>query len=90
MRDESAAPLLAPLPADERFASWHIMLADGSLDGHGTGMVELLRSMHFTRLAGLLDALPDDMLDTLYGFVARHRNQLGRLVPNGRAPRRFP
>jgi len=28
--------------------------------------------------------------DALYRLVARHRGWLGRLVPNGRAPRRFP
>jgi len=28
--------------------------------------------------------------DTLYRFVARNRRWLGRIVPNGPAPRRFP
>jgi hypothetical protein len=28
--------------------------------------------------------------DALYRFVARHRAVLGRLVPDGPAPRRFP
>lgn len=28
--------------------------------------------------------------DALYRFVARHRESLGRLVPNGPAPRRYP
>ena len=28
--------------------------------------------------------------DAAYGFVARHRDSLGPLVPDGPAPRRFP
>jgi predicted DCC family thiol-disulfide oxidoreductase YuxK len=28
--------------------------------------------------------------DTVYRFVARHRRRLGRLVPDGSAPRRYP
>jgi hypothetical protein len=28
--------------------------------------------------------------DALYGFLARHRDRLGRLVPDGPAPRRYP
>ncbi len=91
MRDEEAAALFEPLPSDERFASWHLVLGDGSLVGYGTGGVELLRSMRLTRPAGrLLAALPDRVLDALYGLVARHRGLLGRLLPDGPAPKRFP
>jgi hypothetical protein len=91
MHDEAARPLLAPLPQDERFASWHLRLADGSLTGHGRGGVDVLQSMHRSRAAGrLLASLPDSILDTLYGVLARHRTALGRLVPDGRAPRRYP
>jgi hypothetical protein len=28
--------------------------------------------------------------DALYGLVARHRDRLGRIVPDGAAPRRYP
>ena len=91
MHDEAARPLLAPLPEDERFASWHLLLADGSLTGHGRGGVDLLQSMHRSHAAGrLLASVPESILDTLYGMLARHRSPLGRVVPDGRAPRRYP
>ena len=91
MRDEEAARLLELLPADERFASWHLALGDGLLVGYGTGGVELLRSMPLTRRAGRLFAdVPDRLLDAAYGLVARHRGVLGRLVPDGPAPKSFP
>ena len=91
MHDEEAAPLLEPLPKDERFASWRLARRNGSLVGYGAGGVELLRTMQLTRPAGrLLAAIPDGALETLYSVVARNRNRLGRLVPHGRAPRRYP
>lgn len=91
MHDETAEPLLSSLAEDERFASWHLALRDGSLTGHGTGLVALLRSMHLSRAVGrLLTAIPEGVLETLYGFVASHRGFLGRLVPDGPSPRRYP
>jgi len=91
MHDEEAAQLLAPLPEDERLATWHLARSDGSFVGHGAGGAELLRAMRLTRPAGrLLAAVPDRVLDALYGPISRHRNVLGRLVPDGRAPRRYP
>lgn len=36
--------------------------------------------------AGVRGLLPD----ALYGYIARHREGLGRLVPDGPAPRRYP
>lgn len=91
MHDAAAAALLAPLQPEERFATWHLALGDGSLIGGGTGLVGLLKAMQLTRPAGgVLAGLPDSVLEKLYGFIAGHRSQLGRLVPNGPAPRRFP
>ena len=91
MHDEEAATLLEPLPEDEGFASWHLARGDGLLVGYGTGGVELLRSMRLTRRAGRLFAVvPDRVLDAAYGLVARYRGPLGRLVPDGPAPKRFP
>lgn len=91
LRDPDAAPLLAPLPEDERYASWYLALPDGSLAGRGAGAVELLRSLHVTRaLARPLALVPERVLDSLYRAVAGRRRLLGRLVPDVPAPRRFP
>lgn len=83
--------MLEPLPEDDRFATWHLALPDGSLAGGGTGLRALLRSMRLTRRAGrVLERLPDSVLNRFYVLVSGHRAQLGRLVPDGPAPRRFP
>jgi hypothetical protein len=91
MRDPDAEPLLAQLPDDERFETWHLTLPSHRLVGHGAGGVDLLRSMRLTRPVGRLVArAPETLLDRVYELVARHRCRLGRLVPDGPGPRRFP
>jgi len=91
LQDPSAAPLLAALPAEERIASWRLATPDGRLVGHGAALPELLLAMRRTRLLGrVLARVPDRALDRAYALVARSRGLLGRLVPDGPAPRRFP
>ncbi len=91
LQDREAASLLEALAVEERLASWRITRPDGSLAGFGAGVVPLLQAMRLTRpLARLLAALPDRVLDAVYGAVARRRRQLGRMVPDGPAPRRLP
>jgi predicted DCC family thiol-disulfide oxidoreductase YuxK len=89
--DPEAEPLLAVLPEDERFETWHLAAADGSLAGHGAGAVELLAALRVTRQLGrLLGLVPDGALDRAYQVVARQRGRLGRLVPDRPGPRRYP
>jgi predicted DCC family thiol-disulfide oxidoreductase YuxK len=89
--DADAEPILSELPKDERFSSWRLALPDGSLAGHGAGGVELLRALRRTRRASrVLEHVPRRALDALYRGVERRRGLLGRLVPDGVAPRRFP
>lgn len=91
LQDPEAASFLEPLPKEERLTSWRVEQPDGSLTGLGAGVVPLLRAMRLTRPAARLVALiPDRALDAAYGAVARHRSMLGRAVPDGPAPRRFP
>jgi hypothetical protein len=89
--DGEAEPLLAALPEDERFATWHLALPDGSLHGRGSGLPALLLEMSPTRPAGrLLARVPNGALDHGYAVIARVRPWLGRLVPDRPGPRRYP
>ncbi len=91
MLDPEAAELLARLPTEQRYSSWHLALEDGSLVGRGAGLRDLLRALRLTRpVAPLVAVVPDALLDRAYRTVAEHRSRLGRLVPDGPAPRRFP
>ena len=67
------------------------MLPDGTVAGYGSGLVALTRSMRLTRPAfRLLALLPERALAAAYRVVSARRGLLGRLVPDGPAPRRFP
>lgn len=91
LQDLEAASLLESLTAEERLDSWRLALPDGSLPGYGAGLVALAGSLRATRpLRRALGALPAGALDTAYRLGARHRSRIGRLVPDGAAPRRFP
>ena len=91
LQDEEAPLLLHALSPEERLASWRLVRRDGSLAGYGAGLSELLGSMWLTRALGrAVSVVPDRALDALYEQTARRRGRLGRVVPRGPAPRRYP
>lgn len=91
LQDEAATPLLAAVPAGERFDTWRLASSDGSLGGSGGGAPVLLEAMGLTRPLGrLLGRIPLATLERAYGVIARNRGKLGRLAPDGPAPRRYP
>jgi predicted DCC family thiol-disulfide oxidoreductase YuxK len=87
---DEARSLLERLPEEERMASWRLARPDGTLAGRGAGAPAVLRELGHERVAGVLDAVPETVLEHGYDLVARNRGHIGRLVPNGPAPRRFP
>ena len=90
LQADEARPLLERLPEEERMASWRIARPDGTLVGRGAGAPVMLRELGHERAAGALAAVPDSLLEHGYDLVARNRGHIGRLVPDGPAPRRFP
>jgi len=84
-----AAPLVAPLPEDERLASWHLSWPDGRVTSRGAAAIDLLRALGYPRSASAAKHVAEPV-QRLYSFVAEHRDPLGRLVPDGPAPRRYP
>jgi predicted DCC family thiol-disulfide oxidoreductase YuxK len=91
LQDEAATPLLTAVPDSARFDTWRLAGSDGSLGGSGSGVPVLLETMGATGPLGrLLRRIPGPMLDRAYGLIARNRATLGRLVPEGPAPRRYP
>ena len=89
LQDAEATALLADLPEEERLATWRVALDDGTLAGRGAGAPALLRSVRLTRPAGrALGLVPERALEAAYDLVAGNRGRLGRLVPDGPAPRR--
>ena len=82
--DPDAQPLLAAIPACERKTTWHLV-REGHRSSGGAGLAELLGILPPTRpLTPALRRLP---LSAIYDVLARRRSRLGRLVPDGPAPR---
>jgi len=90
LQDPDAGALLTALPERERLASWRLVAPDGTLAGYGAGLPALLRTAGRTRLGRLLGLVPPSLLDGAYKLLVRNRGRLGRLVPDGPAPRRLP
>ena len=93
LADREADLLLASLPEEARGECWWLVLPDGTpVPGDGGGGVALFAELRMTRpLARLLRAFRvSALLDALDKLVARQRAALGRLVPEGEAPRRYP
>jgi hypothetical protein len=93
LEDDESGELLAGIPEDERGECWWLVLRDGTpIPGDRGGGVAVLAELRLTRPLGLaLRALRlSPAVDALDRLAARRRGRLGRFVPDGPAPRRFP
>ncbi len=93
LADAEANGLLAAVPEERRRACWWIVLRDGTpVAGDGGGGVALLSEISSARpLSRLLRAFRlSPVLDAVDRLLARYRASLGRFVPEGPAPRRYP
>jgi hypothetical protein len=91
LEDDEAVELLASVPEAARGACWWLVLRDGTpVPGDGGGGLLLLSELRLTRPLGMLlrTLHASTLVDGLDRLVARHRRRLGRLVPDGPAPRR--
>jgi hypothetical protein len=81
------------VPEDARGECWWLVLRDGTpIAGDAGGGVAALTELSLTRPLGrlLAAAHASPVVDAVDKLVARHRGRLGRLVPDGPAPRRYP
>jgi hypothetical protein len=91
--DLEAAGLLSSIPEETQAVSWWLVLHDGMpIAGDEGGGVALLLELPGTREIGnLLKTLRlSPVVDALDRLVARQRGRLSRIVPDVKAPRRYP
>jgi predicted DCC family thiol-disulfide oxidoreductase YuxK len=92
LEDPAADRLLEHVPDDERGSSLRLVLPDGRLLSAGAAGLGVLERLPATRLLArsveLVHAEP--AAEALYSLIARNRDRLGRLVPDGSGPRRYP
>jgi hypothetical protein len=93
LADDEAARLLVDVPEEARDDCWWLVLRDGTaIPGDAGGGVALFAQVRLTRPLGwaVQAVRAASLIDALDKLVARHRGGLGRLVPDGPAPRRYP
>ena len=81
------------MPEEAQDECWWLVLRDGTpIPGDAGGGVALFAEVRLTRPLGrVLRALhAPALVDALDKVLARHRSRLGRFVPEGPAPRRYP
>ena len=81
------------MPEEAWDECWWLVLRDGTpIPGDAGGGVALFAEVGLTRPLGrVLPALhASALIDTFDKVIARYRSSLGRLVPEGPAPRRYP
>ena len=88
-----AVALLGPVPEPERGQRWWLVPRRGApIPGDAGGGIAVLRELRRTRgLARVLTRFrASRAVDLLDVAAARHRRRLGRGVPDGPGPHRFP
>ena len=93
LAEEEAAGLLASVPEDQRSACWWLVRQNGTLvKGDEGGGVMLLTELQLTRPLGrdLGTLRLSPVVDFGDKLLARGRGVIGRLVPDGAPPRRYP
>jgi hypothetical protein len=91
--DAEAAGLLASVSEEERMQTWWLVGRDRvPVRGDRGGGVPALCEMRLTRALGrlLVGLRASGVVDAFDRLVARHRSRLGRILPDGPAPRRYP
>jgi predicted DCC family thiol-disulfide oxidoreductase YuxK len=90
--DAAADPLLEDVHESERASSLRLVFPSGRLLSAGAAALGVLERLPGTRpLANATVRLrAEPVAEATYAFVARNRDRLGRLVPDGCAPRRYP
>ena len=85
--------MLASVPEERRGECWWIVLRDGTpVAGDGGGGVVVFCEIAITRPLGrfLRACRLSPVINGIDKVVARYRPVLGKFVPEGAAPRRYP
>lgn len=73
--------VLAPMPRDEQFASWHLIDPSGRLTSAGAALPTVLRTLPAGRLPADVLARMPGLTERGYRWVADHRTTFGPLLP---------
>ena len=78
-----AGRLLAAIPREDQFASWHLVDEEGTVHSAGAGFPPLLRLLPGGGPFAAITGRAPRLTDRGYRFVAGNRSRWGRLVTDG-------
>ncbi len=95
LRSEEAARLLGSMGRERKMASWHLVTPEGRIYSGGDAVATLARLLPGGAPVAALAAVMPGPTRWAYGWVAAHRDRLGRVLgeracgvrPAERAPR---
>jgi predicted DCC family thiol-disulfide oxidoreductase YuxK len=92
LESPEAAWLLAGVPEERRAETLRLVRPDGTVVAGGDAALAALGAVRATRplRRALAAAGAERLARDAYERVARNRERLGRFLPDGTAPRRFP
>jgi hypothetical protein len=88
-----AKEMLASLTAEQLASGMHVVSETGSIASAGDAAVELLRRLPIISVFGQFahdHATAGRVVKTSYAYIASHRSQLARFVPNVKSVERLP
>jgi predicted DCC family thiol-disulfide oxidoreductase YuxK len=80
LQGPEAEALLARMDPAQRMASWHLATTDGAVRSGAAAVAPLARLLPGGRPIAYVAELFPGLTRLAYGFVARHRGTLGRLI----------
>jgi predicted DCC family thiol-disulfide oxidoreductase YuxK len=83
LQASEAQTLLPGMPAEERFASWHLVAPDGTISSAGAAFEPALRLLPGGRPFAAIAARAPRLSERGYRWVADHRGALGGLLTEG-------
>ena len=92
LQSKEAEQLLAGMPDERRFGSWHLVDSERELHSAGAGIAPLLRLLPGGRPFAAMAARLPRAMERGYGWIAGNRSRWGKLVTGGakrRADRRI-
>src|SRR5262245_16597396 len=86
LQSPETVTLLPDMPPERRMASWHLVGDEGEVWSAGSAVAPLLGCLPFGRPLATVAAAAPDVTDRVYGWIARHRTALGRVLGSRACP----
>lgn len=80
LQDREAEQLLGGMAPEHRMASWHLVAPDGRVCSRGRAVEPLFRLLPGGRPVAAVAAASAGLTESVYRWVARNRDRLGRLL----------